>query len=311
MGIIVEIGCKMLRIYSSLRYVNCGPGHIQCSYISAYSGFSMLQNVSALLLMISRQFNERYTAILVPNTAHVLGFTLCLLWSRTYTMQLQLRIFGLHYSSERISAAIGYISTIQWALYCNPGAKYFARSPVYAMSTVVPDIYNVITVTYIQASIFTWRNLRCYSGYPDISMRVILQTWCQIQRTPSRLLYVNCGPGHIHWNDNTAYSVFNIQLNVSALLLETRLHFDERYTAIMVPNTAHILQFTLCELWSRDIQCNNSSAYSGFNIQLNVSALQFEISGQVNARYIAILVPYIAHTLQFTLCELRSRPYTM
>jgi hypothetical protein len=49
-------------------------------------------------LKISRQFEERYTANLVPNTAHIIPFTLC--------------------------------------------------------ETVVPAIYNVITVTYIQASIF-------------------------------------------------------------------------------------------------------------------------------------------------------------
>jgi hypothetical protein len=179
------------------------------------------------------------------------------------------------------------------------------------MWTELPDIYNAFIAPHIQASIFNWSYLLCCWIYVDESMRVILQTWCQIEHTSFSFRYVNCGPGHIQCNYCSPYSGFNIQLNVSALLLETRLHFDERYTAIMVPNTAHILQFTLCELWSRDIQCNNSSAYSGFNIQLNVSALQFEISGQVNARYIANLVPYIAHTLQFTLCELRSRPYTM
>jgi hypothetical protein len=134
--------------------VNYDPGHMQCNYSSEYSGFNIQLNVSALILVISRQFNERYTAILVRYTAHVLGFTLCLLWSRTYTMQLQLRIFGLHYLSERICVAIGYISTIQCELYCKFGAKYREHPPVYAMETVVPYINNVITAPHIQASIF-------------------------------------------------------------------------------------------------------------------------------------------------------------
>jgi hypothetical protein len=46
----------------------------------------------------------------------------------------------LQYSAVGIGAAIGDITTIQCALYCNLGAKYSARSPVYAMSTVVLDI---------------------------------------------------------------------------------------------------------------------------------------------------------------------------
>jgi hypothetical protein len=53
-------------------------------------------------------------------------------------MHLQFRKFWLQYSTKRIWAAIGGISTIQLALYCNLGAKYSARPPVYAMSTVVP-----------------------------------------------------------------------------------------------------------------------------------------------------------------------------
>jgi hypothetical protein len=166
-------------------------------------------------------------------------------------MQLQFRIFWLQYSTKGICAAIGDTSTIQWALYCNLAAKRCARSPVYAMSTVVPDIYNVITVTYIQASIFTWTNLRCYWGYPDISMRVILQIWCQIQRTSSSLYYVDGGPGHIQCSYSSAYSGLNIQLNISALQLEISRICNARHTANLVPNTAHILQYTLCELWSR------------------------------------------------------------
>jgi hypothetical protein len=163
-----------------LRYVYCGPGHIQSICSSAYICFNIQLNVSALQMEICRQINARYIATLEPNTAHILQFVLCRLWSRPYTIELQLRIFRRQYSSEPICAAIGDIPIFWCALYCKQGAEYSAHPPVYATWTVVPDIYNVITVTYIQASIFKWTSLRCYWRYPDISMRVIMQIWWHI-----------------------------------------------------------------------------------------------------------------------------------
>jgi hypothetical protein len=162
MQVILQILCQIQSPYSGLRYVNCGPGHIQCIYSSAYSDFNVHVNGSALILEISRQFNSRYTAFLEPNTAHILRFTLCELWSRTYTMYLQLHIFRLQYSFQRICPAIVHITTIQCALYCKLVNKYSAHPPVYAMWTVVPVIYNVITAPHIQASIFDWTYLRYY-----------------------------------------------------------------------------------------------------------------------------------------------------
>jgi hypothetical protein len=229
----------------------CGPVHIQFNNSSAYSGLNIQQKVSALVLEISRQFNARYTANWMPNIAHIPQFTLWELWPRTYTMYLHLRIFRLQYATERICAAIDDISTFQCAIYCKLVAKYSAHPPVYAMWTVVPDIYNTFTASHIQTSMFIWTCLRCYRKYLDNSMLVILQPWCQIQPTSSSLSYVICGPGHIQWNDNTAYSDFNVHLIVSALLLEISGQFNSRYNANLVPNTTHILQFTLCDLWSR------------------------------------------------------------
>jgi hypothetical protein len=95
------------------------------------------------------------------------------------------------------------------------------------------------------------------------------------------------------------------------LPLEIFRQFNARYNTNLEPNIEHILQFALCELWSRDMQCNYSSAYSGHNIQLNVSVLPLEISRPFNAHYTAILVPNTAHILQIALCELWSRTYTM
>jgi hypothetical protein len=149
--------CQIWRTSSGLCYLNCGPGHIQCIYSYIYSGFNIRLNVSALLLEISRQFYARYTTNLVPNTAHNLQFTLCELWSRPYTKYLQLRIFRIQYSTVGVCAAIVDITSIQCALYCKLGSKYSAHPPVYAMWTVVPDIYNVITARHIQTSIFNRR----------------------------------------------------------------------------------------------------------------------------------------------------------
>jgi hypothetical protein len=183
MLVILQTWCQIQRTSSGLRYVNYDPGHIQCIYSSAYSDFNVHLNVSALILEISRQFNARYTANVVPNSAHILQFTLCDLWSRPYKEYFQHRIFRLQYSAVGICAAIVHITTIQCALYCILGAKYSAYPPVYAMWTVVPDIYNSFSAPHIQTSIFIWTYLRCYWKYLDNSILVILQTWCQIQRT--------------------------------------------------------------------------------------------------------------------------------
>jgi hypothetical protein len=166
-------------------------------------------------------------------------------------MYLQLRIYNPEYSTERICAAVGDMPISACVLYCKFYAKYRAQPPVCAMWTVVPDIYNAFTAPHIQTPMFIWTYLRCYWKYLDNSMLVILQTWSQIQPTSSGLSYVNCGPGHIQCIYSSACSDFNVLLNVSALILEISRQFNSRYTANLVPNTAHILRFTLCELWSR------------------------------------------------------------
>jgi hypothetical protein len=149
MRVILLTWCQMQHTSLSLLYVNCGPGHIQCNYSSAYSGFNIRLNLSALLLEIIGHVDARYTSNLVPNTAHILRYTLCELWSRTYTMHLQLHIFRLQYSFERICTAILHITTIQCALYCILGAKYSAHPPVYAMRPVVPLKYKVFSAPHI------------------------------------------------------------------------------------------------------------------------------------------------------------------
>jgi hypothetical protein len=179
------------------------------------------------------------------------------------------------------------------------------------MWTVVPVIYNAFTAPHIQTSIFICTYLRCYCRYLENATRVILQTWCQMQRTSSSLRYMNWGPGHMQCNYSSAYSDFNIQLNVSALLMNISRQFNENITEIWVPNTAHNRQFTQCVLWSRTYIMQLQHGYSSFNIQLIASAQLLEMSRQFYARYTANLVPNIVHILQFTLRELWSKSYTM
>jgi hypothetical protein len=133
---------------------------------------------------------------------------------------------------------------------------------------VVPDVFKVLTAPHIYASIFSSRHLRCYCRYHMNSMRNILQTWCQIQCITPRLCYVTCGPGHIQSVCCSAYLGLNIQLKVAPLLLEVSRQFNARYTTNLVPNAAHIVQFTLCELWSRAYTIYLQLRILGFNIQL-------------------------------------------
>jgi hypothetical protein len=133
MSVILQAWCQLQRTFSSLRYVNCGSGHVDCIYSTAYSDFNIQMKVGPLLLEVSPQCNERYTASLVPITAHILQFTLCELWSRPYTKYLQLLMVRTQYATERICAAVGDILTLRCALYCRYSVKYSAHPPVYAM----------------------------------------------------------------------------------------------------------------------------------------------------------------------------------
>jgi hypothetical protein len=142
-------------------------------------------------------------------------------------------------------------------------------------------------------------------------MCVLLQIWCQIQRTSSSLRCDKCGPGHIQCIYSSTYSDFNIHLNVSALLLEISRQFSARYTAnlVQILRTASGLRYV--NYGPGHIQCIYSSIYSGLIIRLNAFALLLDIIGHFDACYTAILVPNTAHVLRFTLCQLWSRTNTM
>jgi hypothetical protein len=143
------------------------------------------------------------------------------------------------------------MSSIQCALHCKLCGKYSAHPIDYVVCIVVPAIYNVITAPHIQSSIYNWACLRCCWRYIDNSMRLKLKTLYQIQRTSTSLRCMDSDPGHIQCNYSSTYLSFNSQLNVSPPLLEICRVLNAPYTANIVPNTAHILQITQCEMWSR------------------------------------------------------------
>jgi hypothetical protein len=190
-----------------------------------------------------------------------------------------------------------------------PNTARTLRFTLYELSSRTYTMHLQLHI--FSASIFNWTYLRCNCRYHDNSMHVILQTWCQIQRTSSSFRYVNSNPGHIQSIYSSAYICFNIRWNVSALLLAIVGHFGARYTANWEPNIAYIIRFSLCGLWSRTYSMQLQHGYSSFNIQLIVSAQLLEMCRQFYARYTANLVPNIAHILQFTLRELWSKSYTM
>jgi hypothetical protein len=87
--------------------------------------------------------------------------------------------------------------------------------------------------------------------YPQFNVLCTANLEPNITHIPQFTLCELCGPGHIRCNCSSAYSAFNIQLKLPALLLDICRDLDARYTANLVPNTALVIQLTLYNLWSR------------------------------------------------------------
>jgi hypothetical protein len=129
------------------------------------------------------------------------------------------------------------------------------RNTAHILQFTLHELWFQPYTKYLQLRIFRiqYSTLGICAAIVDITsiQRVILQTWCRMQRTSSSLLYVNSRPAHIQSIYSSAYICFNIRWNVSALRLEISGHFEARITANWEPNIALIIRFTLCELWSR------------------------------------------------------------
>jgi hypothetical protein len=128
--------------------------------------------------------------------------------------------FGHQYSNERISDAIGGLSTNRCVLYFTFAAKYRAQYPVYAMPTMVPVYSNTITFLHIQP---------------------------QSPRLPN----VYSSPSQIQYSYISWYSGFNVQLNVPCSILVICRQFKAHYTPHLLRNTGHSSRFAPCQLWYR------------------------------------------------------------
>jgi hypothetical protein len=199
--VILHICCQIQLRLADLYYVNSGSCQIQCNYGSALWGLNIELVVSPLLLQMYEQLNARYTPHLQPNTAHVNRFVLCQLWILSNPMQIQLRIFKLHYSIDHFSVDIGYMWTIRCALCGTIAVKCRASAPVYAMSTVATVKSNVITVPQSQFKFNRWY-LRCYwkCALLCVDMRNYhyvgfdsAHGWHSVYRLMCAAFYCNCG----------------------------------------------------------------------------------------------------------------------
>jgi hypothetical protein len=76
-----------------------------------------------------------------------------------------------------------------------------------------------------------------------------------------------------------------------------------------IQRTSPSLRYATCG--PGHIQSIFSSAYLGFNIQLKVALLLFEVSRRFNKRNTANLVTITAHIRQVSLCDQWTRTYTM
>jgi hypothetical protein len=111
MRVILQICCHTQGTITGLRYVNSGPRQIKYNYSSSYTRFNIQLYVSPRRLAVYRLIGACYTPHLLSNTEHNIRFTLCHLWPRPNPIQLHFLIFRLQYSIERISTAIGSLST--------------------------------------------------------------------------------------------------------------------------------------------------------------------------------------------------------
>jgi hypothetical protein len=165
-------------------------------------------------------------------------------------MHFQLHIFRLQYSIERICAAIRDNRTLRCPLYCKFGAKYSAHHPVYPMWSVVPDIYNVTTARIFRLQYSAVGNCAVIVDITTNQCALYSKLGAKYSANPA--VYTMC----------TVVRTYTKYLQLLIVRPQYSTESDCAATRDMPPfgcplyckfgaNTAHTLQFTLCELWSR------------------------------------------------------------
>jgi hypothetical protein len=81
MCLIIHSWCRLHCKSLGLVCINIGPSHVIWFYCCLYTGINNHHNVSPSLFDISRQFDVRYNALLVPYTQHVTRVSTYKHWS--------------------------------------------------------------------------------------------------------------------------------------------------------------------------------------------------------------------------------------
>jgi hypothetical protein len=123
----------------------------------------------------------------------------------------------------------------------------------------------------------------------------------QIQRTSACLCYVNSVPCQIYHNCRFGDSAGNIQLDVPPFPLEICREFGAGHAPHLLPDTAHVLLFTLCQLWSGSNPMLLQVCI--FMFQLSIPLL-LVICLQYDACYTPNILLKTAYFSWFTLCQL-------
>jgi hypothetical protein len=128
-----------------------------------------------------------------------------------------------------------------------------------------------------------------------------------------------CGPCQMLCNCSLACSSYNIQMNVWSLLLEIYRQLNVRYTANMVPNTEHILQFRLSELSSqtytrylhfRIFRLRYSTEDSSPAIG-GISKIQWELDCKLGVKYSAHPPVYAMCTVAPDIYKVFTAPHSL
>jgi hypothetical protein len=135
-------------------------------------------------------------------------------------------------------------------------------------------------------------------------VRVILHICSQIQPKCSSLRYVIPDPSKIQYICSSSYAGFNIQLNVSLLLLVICRQFNTGYTLYLLPNTVHISRFVLHPLWSRSNPTYLQFCRFCYNYKNQRIAVSIEDMTKIRYVLFSTLLPNTGHTSQFALCQM-------
>jgi hypothetical protein len=225
------------------------PCRIQHNYNFADSVFSNQLNVSPFPLEICGQFDERYTPNLLPNTARIsrlrhvnpgLCKILCNCSFAYWGFNIHLVVSTL--PLEICRQLLRYILLI----YCQIQGTSAGLPCVNSVPCDIPPYFSFWDCAWniqLNASQFLFQTSQQYDAR---SAPHLLPNEAHISPFALSQLCVLSNRGICPIGD----SAWNIQLHVSPFPLEICRNFDARSTPHLLPNTAHLLLFTLCQRWS-------------------------------------------------------------